>query len=213
MKVAIGGLPEGVKNYVAALEGVGLEPVVTLDMAAACACAGLLLPGGGDIDPALFGQKNQGSQGIDRELDEKQLALARRFLADKKPVLGICKGHQILNVALGGTLIQDLATAPAHRYNGQDSVHACVSLEGSLLRRLYGRRYAVNSAHHQGLARLGQGLRVTSYAADGTVESVEHDTLPVLGVQFHPERMCFQKARPDTVDGALLFRWWKEQLG
>jgi putative glutamine amidotransferase len=213
MKVAIAGLPEGVKNYVAALEGVGLEPVVTLDMGAACACDGLLLPGGGDIDPALFGQENQGSQGIDRELDEKQLALARRFLADKKPILGICKGHQILNVALGGTLIQDLATAPAHRYNGQDSVHDCVSLEGSLLRRLYGRRYAVNSAHHQGLARLGQGLRVTSYAADGTVESVEHDTLPVLGVQFHPERMCFQKARPDTVDGALLFRWWKEQLG
>jgi putative glutamine amidotransferase len=213
MKVAIGGLPEGVKNYVAALEGVGLEPVVTLDVSAACACAGLLLPGGGDIDPALFGQENQGSQDIDRLLDEKQLALARRFLADKKPVLGICKGHQILNVALGGTLIQDLATAPAHRYNGQDSVHACVSLEGSLLRRLYGRRYAVNSAHHQGLARLGQGLRVTSYAADGTVESVEHDTLPVLGVQFHPERMCFQKARPDTVDGALLFQWWKEQLG
>jgi putative glutamine amidotransferase len=149
---------------------------------------------------------------IDRALDEAQLAMTDAFVTTKRPILGICKGQQILNVYGGGTLIQDLATAPAHRYQDRDMVHLCVSAKGSLLAQLYGPRFATNSAHHQGLGRIGTGLRVTAWADDGTVEAIEHDTLPILAVQFHPERMCFAKARPDTVDGASIFQAFKKRI-
>jgi putative glutamine amidotransferase len=212
MKVAIAGIEENVKNYIAAVTAVGLEPVITTRPDQAAGCAGLLLPGGGDIDPALYHAENQGSVDIDRPLDEAQLAMAAAFIAAGRPVLGICKGHQLLNIYFGGTLIQDLATAPAHRYQDGDMVHPCVSAEGSLLARLYGRHFSVNSTHHQGLGRMGTGLHVTAWAEDGTVEAMEHDTLPLISVQFHPERMCFAKSRPDTVDGAAIFQEFKALL-
>ena len=209
MKIAICGIEEHVKNYIAALTGVGLKPAVVRSRADLAPFAGLVLPGGGDIDPALYGAENAGSDHIDRALDEDQLAMTDAFLRAGRPVLGICKGLQILNVYFGGDLIQHLPTAERHRQAEGDAVHPCFSVPGSDMEGLYGRRYAVNSAHHQGLGRLGDGLIVTSSAADGTVESVVHGTLPVLGVQWHPERMCFAKARTDTVDGAAIFRRFK----
>ena len=211
-KVAILGIEKNVKNYVAALTGTGLTPMVTLDPAEAALCDGLLLPGGGDIDPALFGAENDGSTDIDRPLDEAQLAAAGLFIQAEKPILGICKGHQIINVRFGGSIIQDLAVAAAHRYVEKDSVHPVHAFPGSVLERLYGPRFSVNSAHHQGLGTIGKGLRATAFAPDGTVEAIEHDALPILGVQFHPERMCFAKARPDTVDGAAIFEYFKSLL-
>ena len=211
-KIAILGIEENVKNYVAALTETGLAPVVTRDLAEAGSCDGLVLPGGGDIDPALYGAENEGSTDIDRPLDEDQLAAAGLFVRTKKPILGICKGHQILNVCLGGTIIQDLAVATTHRYMERDQVHPIRAASGSVLEKLYGERFAVNSSHHQGLAAIGRGLCVTAYAPDGTVEAMEHDELPILGVQFHPERMCFAKARSDTVDGATIFEYFKGLL-
>ena len=209
MKIAIAGLAENVKNYVAALTGVGLTPIVTTAAEDISGFAGLLLPGGGDIDPALYHAENEGSKDIDRALDEAQLAMLDAFVRAGKPVLGICKGIQIINTYFGGGIIQHLATAEAHMYHDADSIHPCVSLPGTDMRRLYGARYVTNSSHHQALGRMGSGLRATSFAADGTVESAAHDSLPVFGVQFHPERMCFAKARPDTVDGAAVFLYFK----
>lgn len=212
MKIVIPGNPRKLDNYIAAMEGVGLEPVPLMEASCIRGFAGLVLPGGGDIEPALYGEENRGSDGIDRAVDDAQLALADAFIRAGKPVIGICKGLQILNVYFGGGLIQHLAVADAHRREEGDAVHGCVSLPGTVSERLYGRRYAVNSAHHQALGRLGSGLRVTSAAEDGTVESVAHDTLPVFGVQWHPERMCFAKARTDTVDGAEVFRYFRSLL-
>lgn len=212
MRVVIAGIGGYVKNYIAACEGVGLAPVVSLDTALAASASGLILPGGGDIEPALYGAANEGSRDIDRALDEAQLAMADAFIRAGKPVLGICKGMQVLNVYFGGGLIQHLATAEAHAYRDGDSVHPCRSLDGTLMRALYGERYVVNSSHHQALGRMGQGLRVTSFAPDGAAESAEHDTLPVFGVQWHPERMCFAKSRPDTADGAAVFLYLKSLL-
>ena len=213
--VAIAGYEKNVPNYVAAIEAVGLWPLVTLDRAEAAACDGLLLPGGGDIDPPLYGAVDAGSRDIDRPLDEAQLAALDAFVQAKKPVLGICKGHQVINVYFGGGIIQDLnaAVVTAHRYDGQDSIHEIVTAESSLLASFYGPRLTVNSAHHQGLGTIGAGLRATAWSPDGVVEAVEHDTLPVLGTQFHPERMCFSKARPDTADGAAIFRWFRDMIG
>ena len=212
MEIAVAGLEKNVKNYLDALAGVGLRPVVTLAPESAGRCAGLLLPGGGDVDPALYGAENLGSEHIDRALDEAQLAMADAFVRAGRPVLGICKGLQVLNVYFGGGLIQDLAVAAAHRYDGADRVHLCGSLERTDMRRLYGRRYAVNSSHHQGLGAIGAGLRVTSFSDDGVVESAAHDTLPVFGVQWHPERMCFALSRPDTVDGAAVFTYFRSMI-
>lgn len=212
MKVALAGKPELVKNYAAALLGVGLEPVVTLEPEAAVSCAGLLLPGGGDIDPALYGQENRGSRDIDRPLDEAQFAMLEAFLSAGKPVLGICKGCQILNVRFGGGLIQHLSVSDTHAWNEGDRVHLCRSFSGSIMESLFGREFFVNSLHHQALGAIGEGFRVTSCAPDGVVESIEHESLPVLGVQWHPERTCFAKDRPDTVNGEALFRWFESKL-
>ena len=211
MKIAVPGNPQKLQNYIDALEGVGLEPLPTMDAAEENVCAGLLLPGGGDIDPALYGAANEGSRDIRREVDEAQLALTDAFVRAGKPILGICKGQQILNVYFGGDIIQHLATAPLHR-GENDVVHSCLSLPGSWMERLYGRRYPVNSMHHQGVGRLGKGLRVTSVSEDGAAESLAHESLPIVSVQWHPERMSFRRARPDTVDGAAIFRCFRSLI-
>ena len=174
---------------------------------------GLLLTGGDDMDPALFGQENRGSQGIDRARDDAELALLKAFLGASKPVLAICRGHQVVNVWLGGDLIQDLGPnlVPFHRQDEPgDRIHPVRAAEGSLLHRLYGPIFPVNSSHHQALGRLGRGLTVSARSEGGVIEAVEHDTLPLISVQFHPERMTGALARPDTVDGGEIFRAFLE---
>ena len=207
--VAIAGYAENVKNYIAALEAVGLAPIV----AEAARCGGLLLPGGGDIDPARFGQPDRGSRDIDPALDEAQLAILDDFVRAAKPVLGICRGHQVINVYFGGDLIQDLPTAQAHTARAHaDSVHPIALRPGALLRGMYGSAPVVNSAHHQGLGALGRGLIAAASSPDGVNEAAEHESLPILGVQFHPERMAFAHARSDTADGRLIFEWFQSVL-
>ena len=173
---------------------------------------GLLLTGGDDMDPALFGQEDWGSVGIDRARDEAELALLDAFWGADKPVLAICRGHQVVNVWLGGDLIQDLGAelVPFHRKGEGDQVHLIRAEEGSLLHRLYGPVFPVNSSHHQALGRLGRGLRASVRSEGGVVEAVEHDALPLISVQFHPERMTGALARPDTVDGGAIFRAFLE---
>lgn len=199
-------------NYLAAVEAAGGAGDARYLPAPDLSYDGLLLAGGDDIDPALFSQENRGSRGIDRTRDEAELALLDAFLGDNRPVLAICRGHQMVNVWLGGDLIQDLGPelAPFHQKGEGDQVHLVQAAEGSLLHRLYGPVFPVNSSHHQGLGRLGRGLRVTARSKGGVIEAVEHDTQPLICVQFHPERMTGALARPDTVDGGKIFRTFVE---
>lgn len=203
-QILIAGIPSQTANYQDALSRLGALPIVSLDPVQTDCCDALLLPGGGDIDPALFGEDDTGSRNIDAALDRQQLDILARFVRLGKPVLGICKGLQVINVHFGGTIIQDLATADSHRHNGQDQVHSTRALPDSVLAELYGEEFVVNSAHHQGLGRIGHGLIVIQRAPDGVVEAAVHSSLPILAVQWHPERMCFSRARSDTVDGSLL---------
>lgn len=200
------------ENYLEALKQSGAEPVAgsVIDPEK---FDGLLLPGGLDVTPSLYGQDAVPETEPDPALDTLQLAVLRRFLEIGKPVFGICRGHQLINVALGGTLIQDLPTAEAHMHIslGVDHVHFCDAEPDSLIAGIYGTRFAVNSSHHQGVDRPGNGLRVVLRAQDGVIEAMEHETLPVWCVQFHPERMCFKHQRDDTVDGSLLFRFFLDQ--
>ena len=195
-------------NYIAAIEAAGGRAEARYLPAPDLSYDGLILAGGDDIDPALFSQADCGSRGIDRARDEAELALLDAFLGAGKPVLAICRGHQVVNVWLGGDLIQDLCPclAPFHEGVEGDRVHLLSAVEGSLLHRLYGPVFPVNSWHHQALGRLGQGLSATARSKDGVVEALEHDTLPLICVQFHPERMTGALARPDTVDGGAIFR-------
>lgn len=204
-----GGDPANYINAVRAAGGAGdarYLPVPDLSY------DGLLLAGGDDMDPALFSQENQGSRGIDRARDEAELALLDAFCASGKPVLAICRGHQVVNVWLGGSLVQDLGPdlTPSHQKAAGDQIHLVRTEKGSLLRRLYGPVFPVNSSHHQGLGRLGRGLWASAWSEDGVVEAVEHDSLPLICVQFHPERMTGPLARPDTVEGGKIFRVYLE---
>ena len=215
LKIAIPIPPEDrYPNYFAALEALGAAGVKVSAESDPAEYDGLLLPGGGDVQPSLYGQEVLGSSDIDPALDGLQWKVLDNFVKAGKPVFGICRGHQLINVALGGTMIQHLPTAKDHVHIAPDTdnVHFCEAAPDSWISGLYGTRFAVNSSHHQGVGRLGKGLRVSLTAEDGVVEAIEHESLPIWGVQFHPERMCFAHRREDTVDGSLLFRFFLEKL-
>lgn len=187
------------KNYVRAVRAAGAVPCCGGDGAQ---CQGLLLPGGGDVEPWRYGQENTRSAGLDPQRDEEELALLDRFLHLGRPVLGVCRGMQVMNVYFGGDLHQDI---PGHRgVPGGDVLHMAQMTPG-LLRRLWGQTAQVNSCHHQAAHRLGRGLVPLAWAQDGTLEALGHKDLPALGVQWHPERMPLPPM-PQAADGEKLFR-------
>lgn len=190
MKIAILGRKALTANYENFFHRTPFVAFTTLSPKELDSCDALVLPGGGDITPAFFGERNTGSKNIDTELDILQLEAVDLCLKKGLPILGICKGMQIINVALGGTIVQDLATADSHCYTDRDQYHSTTLLEGTCLYELYGRTALVNSAHHQGLGRMGNGLSPIQWCTDdGCVEAVIHESLPVLGLQWHPERL------------------------
>lgn len=205
MKIAIVGRAADTGNYVKYVESASAEPVSTLSMGEVARCDGLILPGGGDITPAFFGEKNNGSRNIDTELDILQLQALELAMRKSIPVLGICKGMQIINVGLGGTLVQDLPSASCaiHRYEDGDKYHASVIQKDSCLHTLYGELAIINSAHHQAVRELGDGLRAIQWCPeDQCVEALVHETLPLIGVQWHPERI--RETRATLSGGPLL---------
>lgn len=165
-------------------------------------CAGIVFTGGADLDPALYGADamRQLCQGIERERDDFELALFEIARTATMPILGICRGAQLINVALGGTLVVDIphqrgSDVPHGKTAQGDSMHA-VSIEagtmlGRMLRTWEGQ---VNSAHHQAIEQLGEGLALAARAPDGIVEAVEWADPSTRGfliaVQWHPERMA-----------------------
>jgi putative glutamine amidotransferase len=160
--------------------------------------AGLVLTGGADIDPALYGEARHDALGpVFRERDEFEIALVREALRRDVPVLAICRGHQVLNVASGGTLVQDIPSqmtgAGAHDPDVErwQTCHEVRILPETRLREILGtERVAVNSFHHQAVKQLGRDLVLSAQSPDGVVEGIE---MPrdakrfVVGVQWHPE--------------------------
>jgi len=190
-------------DYVRSVERSGAAPVVLPPLGPEHAEAvlervdGLLLSGGVDVDPELYGRDRHPKLGrVDRRRDEFELALARTALRRDLPILAICRGQQVLNVATGGTLIQDIPSelnggvrhdAPGRRTR---RVHSVELAAGSKLREILGAgTLAVNSFHHQAIDALGQGLAVCGRCPeDGVIEAVEMKQRHfVLGVQWHPE--------------------------
>jgi len=161
---------------------------------------GLMIPGGGDIDPSLYGSdRHPKTDNIIAARDYSELYLVRKAVADGKPVLGICRGIQVINVALGGTLIQDIPDATgaqahnesATRENWHHMAHPMHLDADSQLARMLGTDVIpVNSLHHQALDTIGTGLRVVARSDDGIVEAIEGvDHNFIVAVQCHPETL------------------------
>ncbi len=204
------------ETYQAALMGAGGLPLAlpALDSRALIAesvrrCDGVLLTGGEDVDPRLYGNglppRLRGTVTVTPDggaRDWRELVLLDEVFRQRKPLLAICRGHQILNVALGGTLLADILgqrpRAMNHRRMDRRSeiVHEVRLTPGSLLAKIAGgHRLGVNSTHHQAVARVAAPLRVAAVSRDGIIESLElrpgaASVLPfLLSVQFHPERL------------------------
>lgn len=210
--ILIAGQPEHTQNYQNAMASSGFSYEATLNSTDYKRFDGLLLPGGGDIDPLYYNCQNQGSHSIHKDLDEAQFNILEYFVHNSLPILGICRGIQLINVYFGGTLIQDLATSSYHTDTKEDVVHTITVSKDSYLHQLYGNAFSVNSSHHQAIADdgIGHDLIPIAYSVpDNIIEAVKHSYLPIYGVQWHPERMSYQLQRKDTVNGAPLFEFFK----
>ena len=163
---------------------------------------GLVLVGGDDLDPTTYGEADAGvNKGVSASADASDLAFASAAMALRMPVFGICRGCQALNVAMGGTLQQDI-TAPGTVHPPISPVphevlglrHAVVVADDSRLAKAYGGECEriVNSIHHQGIGRVAPGFRPVAWAPDGTVEAIEpvDASARVLAVQWHPEKIA-----------------------
>ena len=157
----------------------------------ALTCDGLLLPGGGDMDPKFYGQERIPDCGEPNLLrDAAEPLLLRAFLAADKPVLGICRGIQVMNAVLGGDLYQDIKPFEHLPHNGHwAKVHTVTVRRGTLLSRILGQdTVLVNSQHHQAVDRVAPGFTLAALSEDGIVEAIEKpDAGFCLGVQWHPE--------------------------
>jgi putative glutamine amidotransferase len=211
----VGGLCYTPANYCNAIIRAGGIPLISALADAreyAQIADGILFTGSNcDVTPELYGQENRASNFCMASLDEMELALFEAFRSAGKPIFGICRGLQLINVALGGTLIQDIPqevpdlTVHSAVYRKETIYHPVTAVEGSLLGRLFGRNFQTNSYHHQAVLTCGAGLRATVSTEEGVIEAIEHESEPILGVQWHPERMMGQEQQ-DLPNMFPLFR-------
>lgn len=172
---------------------------------AAAWLSGVVISGGQDVHPAYWG----GDTAVVREVDPRtdpavhdserdayEIGLVREALAQRIPVLGVCRGLQVINVALGGTLVPDLPDGPVKHLSPESAPtdgtpdHTVGFVPGSIAAGIFGERAVTNSWHHQAVDRCGEGLVVTGRTSDGVVESAELRDRPLLAVQWHPEWMA-----------------------
>ncbi|OOG27033.1 gamma-glutamyl-gamma-aminobutyrate hydrolase [Enterococcus casseliflavus] len=153
----------------------------------------LVLAGGQDVSPKFYGQEAHQATGSGfLARDEFELALIDEALLQKKPIFAVCRGMQLVNVAFGGTLQQDISTfseiihmqAPIPK---EVPTHAIATAEKSMLARVYGQKTKVNSFHHQAVDRLARPLQKTAWSPDGIIEGIEHVGQRLLAVQWHPD--------------------------
>lgn len=162
--------------------------------------SGLILPGGLDMDAHFFNQEmHPACRASDPELDMFQITLVKLAVQLEMPILGICRGAQVANVALGGSLIQDIPSQlpESHIDHMQksfsfDTDHDVRFDPGSRLYSMFGASMRINSRHHQSIDAPGKGIRITAWAPDGVVEGAEHESLPIDLVQWHPELLMQQ---------------------
>ena len=173
-------------------------------------CDALLLSGGPDIEPELFGEKLlNASVKCDEPRTKYEYALLDEFLKQGKPIFGICRGSQVMNVYFGGTMYQDLVEQKNWNHMVPHMRHPVTAEEGSILHKLFGKEFNVNSTHHQALKDVAKDIKVTAWSENGQlIEAWEHEKLPVFAVQFHPERLTNIMWDERTPDFAPLFDYF-----
>ncbi|HAT53774.1 MAG TPA: gamma-glutamyl-gamma-aminobutyrate hydrolase [Lactobacillus sp.] len=209
------------KNYVSSLVDAGalpfLIPIATPQAAAEYVdhVDAILLTGGQDVSPRLYGEDPLPQNGLnDWTRDRFEQGLIQAAIAKHKPIMGICRGIQILNAVLGGTNYQDIPTQVPNAIGHNQfptaweaPVHQIKTTSGSLLQQIYGTAEWVNSFHHQSVHHVAPGFTVTATAADGVIEAMEDQKRQIIAVQFHPEMM----AATDT-HAAQLFKAFVETI-
>lgn len=207
------------QNYAENVKRAGGIPILAVNNDCAEEYAdladGLLLSGGKDVATDFYGEEQKYDFVItDPQRDDLEWKLIKAFIDRKKPIFGICRGIQVLNVYFGGTLYQDIPD----QLGGDHAKGVCHPLtmkKDSILGGLFGESMEVNSYHHQCLKKLGEGLIGTAWSdANGhtIVEAIEHETLPIWSVQWHPERMTGPVTNPkDCVDSLPIFQYFVNQ--
>lgn len=155
----------------------------------------LILTGGQNVDPQFYGEKSAvGEELFNKERDRFEFALFKEALKQKKPIFAVCRGMQLANVALGGSLYQNLtkvSESPIHHMQApvdrKIPTHSIRTEKNSRLNQIYGETTNVNSFHWQGIHRLGDRLKITARSEDGVVEGIEGEDFSLLGVQWHPD--------------------------
>jgi len=191
------------RNLVEVIAKLGAVPVVLPDVPGACGedyvnlFDGLIIPGGPDVDPTFFGEEPLWKVGgANYKRDVFEMELFRAFYKAGKPIFGICRGCQLINITMGGDVYQDLPSQDpqctirhSQAADGAYPTHHVKLLPGSALYDVLGETAYVNSRHHQAIRKVGQGLSVTAKAPDGVVEGIETKDRQVVAVQWHPENM------------------------
>ena len=200
------GLPfhQLMRGYVSCVIRAGAVPIILTHMPEEeemqrlfDLCSGLVLTGGVDVQPKYFGEsESHESCTFDPERDELEFPLLDMFVKAKKPVLAICRGMQVVHTYFGGTLYQDLPSEKG--VNHRAILHNVKCEKGSILERLFGEEFEINSFHHQAAKDMGEGMRAVAFSDDGIIEAIEHESLPIWAVQFHPERLSGEDRKAGT---------------
>ncbi|HEY3062124.1 MAG TPA: gamma-glutamyl-gamma-aminobutyrate hydrolase family protein [Chloroflexota bacterium] len=198
-------------TYSHAIEVAGGLPVLVPPLDESAALVELLqrldaivLPGGLDVDPSEYGEDAHPLTEVNRRLDDLELAVARLAARSQLPTLGICRGQQLINVALGGSLVQHIE---GHQQPGarSDLAHSIRVAADSRLAEIIGTGMDVNTHHHQAVGRVAPGLKAVAWAEDGTIEGLESERHAwLLAVQFHPEDLVGFHEPSQRLFGALV---------
>ena len=213
-KILLSYMTLTVTNYASAVEAYGCISYIAEPGKGIPECDGLILVGGVDVHPKYYGEDMNGTGNVDDVRDTFEMELIDKYAKAGKPILGICRGVQLMNIYFGGTLHQDLAfVGNCHRNDKPEgALHNVKAAEGSILSEMYGGEFSVNSFHHQAVKDVAPGFFASAFCSDtGIVEAIQHESKPMMGVQWHPERMCLSHRRADTANGIDIFGWFAKK--